>query len=219
MSVSSGFSIARTCEYTRSAVMATCLAGWPSLIDLLNSARPSLRSTEEYAIDRRSAADLHPKWKRRHVRSGKISSRNPQLAGGQLPAGDAAADDLGGRYVLGRPQHQVLIRAAARLVRADARQGLDRPALAKGIWRRRPRSGTDKNRAPGNGGARRAPAADLVRHFHARAGAIEIRHRCAEEGTSAEDISRAHSLVPGLFRAERRIGPCIAADPRRKRWR
>src|SRR4051794_34168723 len=88
---------------------------------MLNSARPSLRSTEECAIDRRPAADRHPKWKRRYVRSGKISSRNPQLAGGQLPAGDAAADDLGGRYVLGLPQHQVLIRAAARLVRADAR--------------------------------------------------------------------------------------------------
>src|SRR5947199_7106694 len=96
--------------------------------EMLNSARPSLRSTEEYAIDRRPAADLHPKWKRRYVRSRKISPRNPQLAGGQLPAGDAAADDLGGRYVLGRPQHQLLIRAATRLVRADARQGLDRPA-------------------------------------------------------------------------------------------
>jgi alkylation response protein AidB-like acyl-CoA dehydrogenase len=47
----------------------------------------------------------------------------------------------------------------------------------------------------------------------------EIRHRCAEERTSAEDRSRFDPLVPGLFRAERRIGPRFAADPRRERWR
>ena len=136
-----------------------------------------------------------------------------------MSAGDAAADDLGRRYVLGRPQHQILLRAAARLVRADARQGLDRAALAEGIWRRRPRSGTDQNRAPGDGGTRRAPAAGLLRHFHARAGAAEIRHRRAEEGPSAEDRGRPDPLVPGLFRAERRIRSRLVADPRRERRR
>ena len=155
----------------------------------------------------------------RHVRSGKISPRNPRLAGGQLPAGDAAADDLGRGYVLGRPQHQILLRAAARLVRADARQGLDRAALAEGIWRRRPRRRADQDRAPGDGRDRRASAADLVRHLHARAGAVEIRHRGAEEGTSAEDRRRPDPLVPGLFRAERRLRPRLAADPRRQRRR
>jgi acyl-CoA dehydrogenase len=59
----------------------------------------------------------------------------------------------------------------------------------------------------------------LVSHFDARAGSFEIRHRCAEEGTFAEDRGRTHSLVPGLFRAERRIGSGVAADPRDERWR
>src|SRR5215470_13214539 len=49
------------------------------------------------------------------------------------------------------------------------------------------------------GGGRRTAAADLVRHFHARAGAAQIRHGCAEEGVSPEDHRRPHSLVPGLF--------------------
>ncbi len=62
-------------------------------------------------------------------------------------------------------------------------------------------------------------AAGLVRHFHARAGAVEIRHRGAEEGAPAEDHRRPDPLVPGLFRAERRLRPRLAADPRRKRWR
>src|SRR5260370_15392209 len=97
-----------------------------------------------------------PIWKRCHVRSGKIPPRNPRLAGGQLSAGDAAADDVRRRYVLGRPQYQILLRAAARLVRADARQGLDRPALAERIRRQRPRSRTDKNRTPGDCGDPRA---------------------------------------------------------------
>src|SRR5258707_15339147 len=99
------------------------------------------------------------------------------------------------------------VRAGAGLVRADARQGLDRAALAEGIWRRRPRSRTDKNRAPGNGGNRRAAAAVLVRHFHARAGAAEIRHRGAEEKTPAEDRRRPDPLGAGLFRTESPIGP------------
>ena len=127
--------------------------------------------------------------------------------------------DLGGRHVLGRPQRQVLLRGAARLVRADARQGLDRAALAEGIWRRRPRWRGGKDPAPGDGGDRRAAAADLVRHLHARAGASEIRHRSAEEGASAEDHARPDPLVPGLFRAERRLRPRLAADPRDRRRR
>src|SRR5258708_36464491 len=95
--------------------------------DILNSAVRWLRS-----FPTRQYMETH------HARSGKFSSRNPRLAGGQLSAGDAAADDLGRGYVLGRPQHQILLRAATRLVRADARQGLDCAALAQGIWRWRP---------------------------------------------------------------------------------
>src|SRR3977135_4379150 len=53
---------------------------------------------------RQSPADRSgPQWKRHHVRSGKVSPRNPRLAGGQLSAGDAAADDRR-RYLLGRPR-------------------------------------------------------------------------------------------------------------------
>ena len=45
--------------------------------------------------------------------------------------------------------------------------------------------------ASGDGGDRRAAAADLVRHLHARAGASEIRHRRAEAGASAENHAPA----------------------------
>src|ERR1700730_13048852 len=135
----------------------------------------------------------------RHARSGKIPPREPRLAGSQLPTGDAKADDLGRGYVLGWPQRQILLRAAARLVRTDARQGLDRAALAEGIWRRRPRRRGGQDRAAGNVCYWRASALDLVRHFHARPGAVEIRHRRTEEGTSAEDHRRSDPLVPGLF--------------------
>ena len=62
-------------------------------------------------------------------------------------------------------------------------------------------------------------AAVEFRHLDARAGAAEIRQRGAEEGTSAENRRRPDPLVPGLFRAERRIGPRLAADPRRERRR
>jgi len=48
---------------------------------------------------------------------------------------------------------------------------------------------------------------------------LKIWHRGAEEGASAEDHRRADPLVPGLFRAQRRLGPCVVADPRRKRRR
>src|SRR3954469_24120719 len=58
-----------------------------------------------------------------HGRSRTVSPRHPRLAGGQLSAGNAASDDFGGRYVLGRAQRAILLRAAAGLVRADARQG------------------------------------------------------------------------------------------------
>src|SRR5262249_55146222 len=113
----------------------------------------------------------------RDDRPRNIWPGDPRLVGRQLPAGNAPPDDLGRGYVLGRAQHQILLRNPARLVRAHARQGLDRAALAKRIWRRRPRWRGGENRAPGDGGDRRAAAADLVRHLDARAGAVEIRHR------------------------------------------
>ena len=97
------------------------------------------------------------------------------------------------RHVLGRPQHQILVRAAARLVRADARQGLDRAGLAEGIWRRRARCRRAQGAARGDGGDRRALAAVELRHLDARAGAAEIRQRGAEEGASAEDRRAARS--------------------------
>jgi len=101
-----------------------------------------------------------------------------------LPAGDAAADGFGERHLLGRPQRQILVGAAARLVRAMRDKGwtvphwpkeyggggLD-PEQAKIVRQEMPRSAR---------GSR-----DLVRHFHARAGAAALRHRGAEERTSA----------------------------------
>ncbi len=72
----------------------------------------------------------------------------------------------------------------------------------------------------GNGGdlGARTPLSSL-RHLDARAGAAEIRHRRAEEGASAEDRRGRDPLVPGLFRAERRLRPRLAADPGRERGR
>ena len=124
------------------------------------------------------------------------------------------------RHLLGRPQRQILVRAAARLVRADARQGLDRAGLAEGIWRRRARCRAEHKvlREEMAAIGARSPLSSL-RHLDARAGAAEIRHRGAEAGASAEDRARRDPLVPGLFRAERRLRPRLAADPRRERRR
>src|SRR5437762_1065790 len=154
-----------------------------------------------------------------HVRYRTISPRNPRLAASELPAGNAQTHDLRGRYVLGRPQHQILVRAATRLVRTHARQGLDRAGLAEGIWRWRTGCRRGQGFARGDGGDRRPFAAVELWHLDARAGIAEIRHRGAEERASAEDRRRPDPLVSGLFRAECRIGPRLAADPRRKRRR
>src|SRR6185369_2506058 len=56
-------------------------------------------------------------------------------------------------------------------------------------------------------------------HLDAWAGAAEVWQRSAEAGASAKDRRGPDPLVPGLFRAECRIGPRLAADPRRERGR
>ena len=67
----------------------------------------------------------------------------------------------------------------------------------------------------GDARARLPLAAAQLRHLDARAGAAEVRQRRAEARAPAEDRARRDPLVPGLFRAERRLRPRLAADPRR----
>ena len=126
-------------------------------------------------------------------------------------------DDLGGRHVLGRPQRQSspprrsASGSSGCATRAGpCRTGRRNMAAAASMARRHKILRQEMAAI----GAR--AAADLVRHLHARAGAAEIRHRGAEEGASAEDHRRPDPLVPGLFRAERRLRPRLAADPRRR---
>jgi alkylation response protein AidB-like acyl-CoA dehydrogenase len=70
--------------------------------------------------------------------------------------------------------------AAARLVRAHARQGLDRAGLAEGVWRRRPRWRRAQGAARGDGqiGARR--------RCRVSASGCSGR-RCSSSATSAEE--------------------------------
>ncbi len=68
---------------------------------------------------------------------------------------------------------------------------------------------------PGNGGDRRAQPALQLRDLDARPGASEIRHGRAEAAVPSRDRTRRDPLVPGLFRAQCRLRPRLAADPLR----
>ena len=64
-----------------------------------------------------------------------------------------------------------------------------------------------------------AAGADVVRHLDAGPGAARIRQRRAEARISAQDRARRDPLVPGLFRAGRRLRPRQPADPLRGQGR
>ena len=89
---------------------------------------------------------------------------------------------------------------------------LDHAGLAQGLRRRRPLALGDQGAARGDGGAGLPLSAHLFRHLHARPGAAELRQRGAEAGAPAKDRARRDPLVPGLFRARRRLRPSGAAD-------
>ena len=66
---------------------------------------------------------------------------------------------------------------------------------------------------PGNGADRRPQPADELRHLDARPGLAQIWQRGAEEALPARDRPRRDPLVPGLFRARRRLRPRLACRP------
>ena len=76
-------------------------------------------------------------------------------------------------------------------------------------------SGTRSTRAP----ARPTSRPLFVGLNHAGPTLDRLRHRGAEGVPPAADPPRRRRLVPGLLRAERRLGPRRAADPRRHRRR
>ena len=89
---------------------------------------------------------------------------------------------------------------------------LDRARLAERVRRRRAERGRDQGPQGGDGGDRRAPAADRLRHFDARAGAAQVRHRGAEARSPRPDRARRDPLVPGLLGAGRGLRPRRPAD-------
>ena len=94
-------------------------------------------------------------------------------------------------------------------------RGFTVPTLAARIRRRRALSRDEAGVLQrGNAPHRRAAAADELRHLHARAGAARVRHGGAEGRASAAHRARRDPLVPGLFRARRRLRPRLAAAPR-----
>ena len=84
-------------------------------------------------------------------------------------------------------------RRAAAVAGAHGGARLDRARLAEGLWRRRAVAGRDQDAQGGNGADRRALAADQLRHFDARPGAAQIRHRGAEEALSCPRSRAARS--------------------------
>ena len=101
----------------------------------------------------------------------------------------------------------------------DGRARLDRARLAEGLWRRRPLAGRDQDPEAGNGADRRPQPADELRHLDARPGSAQIWHRGAEAALPARDRPRRDPLVPGLFRARRRLRPRQPADQMRGQGR
>src|SRR5579859_765985 len=88
------------------------------------------KSTAPLRAPSRSNFDGNTRRDKQDVGSRKLPQRNPRLAGEELSARDAPADAGRKRYLLGRPQSNVPVGRAARLVRAGARQEVDRAALA-----------------------------------------------------------------------------------------
>ena len=99
------------------------------------------------------------------------------------------------------------------------RQGLGGAALAGGMGRHRLDAGAalylfsdEMQQAP-------APGAARLRRQHGRAGDRHLRQRGAEAAIPAAHRQSRRLVVPGLFRARRRLRPRLAADPGRARRR
>ena len=127
---------------------------------------------------------------------------------------------LPGREAAGRCGAQGRARRPADARRSDGlapgaqRQGLDCAQLADRVGR--PRLDGDAEIHLGRGaGARQRAAPDPLRYLHVRAGADGLRHRGPEAAPpAAHPLGRAH-LLPGLFRARRRLRSRLAQDPLR----
>ena len=102
---------------------------------------------------------------------------------------------------------------------ADGREGLGRPDLAEGLWRRRAERGGSAGAGPGDGrlGSRQSDR----RHGdqHVRSHASRIRHGGPEATPYPADHPRRVALVPGLLGAGGGIGSRLAADQARGRRR
>src|SRR5687767_8003063 len=101
------------------------------------------------AIDADPAARHEALRGETHVRPRPIPRRYARLAGSQLPAGNARADSVGKRHVLGRAQMDVPERGAEAMAGGDGGVRLDGARLAQGLWRRRPVAGRNQGAEAG----------------------------------------------------------------------
>ena len=104
--------------------------------------------------------------------------------------------------------------ADAALASYSPQEGLDRAALAQGIWRAR----LDRSRnASSSSRRRRAPARcrHCVQRHHGGPGHLHLRQRRAEREVSAANPLRRGLVVPGLFGAGLRLRSRVSSAPRR----
>ena len=93
-------------------------------------------------------------------------------------------------------------------------EGMDRAAVAEGIWRAGLVDHAALHLRTGDVARRNAAAAGVQRH-HGRPGDLHLRQRGAEEEVPAADPLRRGLVVPGLLRAGLGLRPRIGRAPRR----
>ena len=135
----------------------------------------------------RYARRAHAPWRRARGESRQLPCRRRQVAGGELPAVDAKAADLGGRLQLGRAPR----RSTRTPKRSSGSTAWPRKGWVCPTWPKEYGGGGLSNaeaRVARRGDAQdpRAPAADQLRHHHARA-------RCC---SSTATRSRSASTCP-----------------------
>ena len=146
-----------------------------------------------------------------------IPRRNARLARGELPARHAAAARRRRRPLLGRAQREIQVRGPAPVARAHGGARLDRAGMAAGIWRRRPLARGGQNPA------RRDAQARLPFAARSRSASGCSVRPCCKYGTTAQKREYLPQIARGEIRwcqgysePERRLGPRLAARPRRR---
>ena len=132
------------------------------------------------------------------------------VARSQMPAGDARAGARRRRHLLGRPALGVPVAGAKAVVRALPGARLHRAELAEGIWRRRAfarRGGVLREEMRRIGA--RPPLTSFGISMLGPA-LLAFGDARAEGRASAAHRARRDPLVPGLFRARRRLRPRLA---------